>query len=206
MAPTGTTWAGTTTTGGAGGGSIVAQGSLSLYLTTAGGVCPAAPHWINVPFAAQGGQQTTASMKGATAIDGQDQMSISCSVKPTASGFDVTASLRSPAFEPTTHNPVNPTAVTLSTTIAAGQSAPGSVAVMDSKTVSQYESTNDMGQPAPTCMFSVQPAAAGDQLGVAAGRIWASVACAKFRDPTSPDLSETCAITQGHIVLENCAR
>jgi hypothetical protein len=206
MAPT------TTTTGGAGGGaSASAQGALSLYLTTVpnampGVACPSSPHWVNVPFTSHGGQQTTGSMKGAIGVDGTDQIAISCSVKKASNGFDVSASLHSPAIDPVSGSPVNPTLVTLSTSIAEGQTAPGTVTVLDSKTASQYESANEAGMAGATCTFSVAPLQPGDQLGVTDGRIWAGVTCPKFRDTASSDLNEACAITTGYFVLENCAR
>jgi hypothetical protein len=171
-----------------------------------GVACPASPHWVNVPFARQGGEQTTASTKATSAIDGQDGTSISCTVRATANGFDVNATLKAPAVDPSTNQPVNPTRVTLSTSIAAGQTAPGSVGIQDNATATGFTSTNDTGQSDSTCTFSVKPAGPGDQLGITAGRIWASVSCPKFRDPASSNLNEVCAIGTGHVVLENCAR
>jgi hypothetical protein len=187
----------------------VSQGALSLYLSTVatpGAACLATPHWVNVPFATQGGQQTTASAKGPIGVDGQDQIAIACTVKEASGGFDVSASLKSPAVDPATGSPRNPTLVTLLTSIAAGQSAHGSVSVMDDKTASTFSSVDEAGMVGPTCTFSVQPSQPGDHLGVAAGRIWASVMCPRFRDPTSPSPDEICAITQGYFVLENCSQ
>jgi hypothetical protein len=200
----------TTTTGGAGGGTGAAsQGALSLYLssaTTPGAACPAFSHWVNVPFATQGGQQTSASAKGPIGVDGKDQIVISCTVKQASGGFDVSASLTSPTIDPATGSPGNPTSVALSTSIAAGQSAQGSLSVMDDKTAVSYASVDQTGVRGPTCTFSVQPSQPGDQLGVAAGRIWASVMCPMFKDPASSIPDEICAIRQGYFVLENCSR
>jgi hypothetical protein len=206
MAPTpGTT---TTTTGG-GGGVPVSQGALSVYLTNVanampGIVCPAGVHWINVPFAAVGGQRTTATMKGSSAVDGVDQMVVTCAVKEASGVFAVSASLRSPALDPATGSPVNPTLVTLSTSIAAGQMAMGLLTVQDNKTATPFSSVDDTGMPGGTCTFSVEPLLPTDQLAVAPGRIWASVTCPKVRDPQSSNLDEMCAITTGYMVLENC--
>jgi|SRR5579859_1490588 len=189
------------------------QAAVSIYLTTsvnamAGVSCPASPHWVNVPFAKGGGQQVFAHTKNATAIDNQDQMSVSCTVKDNGGPFEVNATLKSPATDPVTGMPVNPTNVTLQTTITAGQSATGTVTVLDNTTATTYSSADAMsGAAAPTCMFSVvPPATASDPPNVAAGRIWASVNCPSFRDPGSSNLKETCSITNGYIVLENCGQ
>src|SRR4051794_40846659 len=85
---------GGTGAGGAGGAGPTSQASASLYLTTfanpmAGMACPASPHWVNVPFAAAGGQQAFANMKGTSAVDGVNDVSISCTVKPSGGMFDV---------------------------------------------------------------------------------------------------------------------
>jgi hypothetical protein len=153
----------------------------------------------------QGGEQTTASTKATSAIDGKDQNEISCSVKPTPNGFEVNASLRTLGVD-TNGLPVNPATVTLSTTIAADQTAPGTVTVGDNHTSTTYRSVNDAGQADATCTFSVHPAQPGEQLGVAAGRIWASFVCPKFKDPLNDGPNEMCAILPGHVALENCAQ
>jgi hypothetical protein len=209
MAPTPGTK--TTTTGGGGGGGGVpsAQGALSLYLTSVANpmpvvTCPAGAHWINVPFAALGGQQTTATTKGSSAVDGVDQIAVTCAVKEASGVFAVSASLRSPALDPATGSPVNPTLVTLSTSIAAGQMAMGLLTVQDNKTATSFSSVNDTGMPEQTCTFSVEPLLPTDQVAVAPGRIWASVTCRKIRDPESLNLNEMCAIATGYVVLENC--
>src|ERR1043165_8934671 len=57
-----------------------AQGSASLHLTataaTPTAVCIPGAHWINVPYAAQGGQHVSASSTGALAVDGESQMNV----------------------------------------------------------------------------------------------------------------------------------
>jgi hypothetical protein len=184
------------------------QASVSLYLTTyqnamAGMACPASPHWVNVPDAA-GGQQTTADRRGGTAIDGQDSAGVTCTVKDNGGTFSVSASLKAPATDPTTGKPINPTLVTLQTTIPADGTAQGIVSIQDAKTTSQYSSADDMGRSAPTCNFSVHKLKDTDQLAVAAGRIWANVTCPRFRDPQSSNINEICSIGSGYVVLENC--
>jgi hypothetical protein len=192
--------------------SPAAQGAASLYLTTVTGtmvtMCPAGAHWVNVPFNSTRAQQTSARAKGAVAIDGQDQMSVECTVKDTGGGvFAVSASLSSPAFDSSNPpNPVAPTHITLSTTIGTDATATGAVSITDEKTLTAYQSADDNGRAAETCQFSVHPGTANDQLGIAAGRMWASVSCPKFRDPQFTDLSQVCAISPGYVVLENCAQ
>jgi hypothetical protein len=204
--PTGTT----TTTTGTGGGNPVAQAAASIYLTTApnamaGVACPATPHWVNVPFVASGGQQVWTMNKGSqAAVDGEEGASINCTVKASGDVFDVSASLSSPATNPTTGMPVSPTLVTLSTSIAPDGQSKGTLAIQDNRTTAAYQSVNDMGVADATCTFSVKPNTATDQLAVAPGRIWATVTCPSFRDPTSSNLNEMCSIGSGVIVLENC--
>jgi hypothetical protein len=184
------------------------QGAVSLYLTTftgsmAGIACPASPHWVNIPDA-PGGQQNTADHKGAVAVDGQDQAGITCTVKDTGGPFSVSASLKVPAKDPTTGMAVNPTLVTLQTTISPDSGAQGTVTILDAKTASTYSSTNDAGQADATCMFSVKKLKDSDGLGIAPGRIWASVNCPRFRDTGSSNLNEVCSVSSGFAILENC--
>jgi hypothetical protein len=157
-----------------------------------------------VPFHPNGGQQTTSSMKGLIAVDGAEGMSVTCTVRETNGAFQVSASLRSPAADRVTGAPLTPTIVTLMTTIAAGQTASGTVTLQDYQTTTAYSSVNEMGLPGATCEFSVAPLQANDQLGVAPGRLWASVECPRFRDPQSSNANEVCSIGAGNLVLENC--
>jgi len=201
---------GTSTTG-TGGASPSAQASASLFLTTVPNamrvaVCPVGvQYWVNIPFVAAGSQQVTTMNKGPqAAIDGVDGASISCTVKASGDVFDVSALLRSPATNPMTGAPVASTMVSLSTSIAADGESKGTLTVQDERTANPYQSVNDMGLPAATCTFSVKRPTTNDQLAVAPGRIWASVVCPSFRDPTSANLAEICSIGPGVIVLENC--
>jgi len=179
-----------------------AQGAASLHVTVSttapAPFCLPGAHWVNVPSSTQGGQQTTASSKGALAVDGEAQMTVECSVKTSGSEFDVSATLKSPA---TSQNGglTNPTIVLLTTTIAPDQSdAIGTLSVQDDPSVTTYTSRD--------CAFSVHPAAAGDQLGIAPGRIWASVKCPTLRDEQSSNTSDVCQIESGYFVLETCTQ
>jgi hypothetical protein len=169
-----------------------------------GMACPASPHWVNVPDAS-GGQQHSASSKGAVAIDGQDQAAITCTVRDNGAGaFQVSASMKVPATDPQTMKPVNPTLVTFSTTIPSDGNATGILTIQDNRTVTPYSSADDMGMTGATCNFSVHPNSMADQLAIAPGRMWASVTCPKFRDPMSSNALEVCSIGSGFVILENC--
>jgi len=184
------------------GGSVgpAAQGALSLYLTTKSDVpgtfCAPVTHWINVPFAASGGQHTTATNKGALAIDGEGGMAVSCKIESAGPKFAVSATLKSPATD-STGGALNPVLVSLATTIGPDESgATGHVGILDDKTATEY-----LGDP---CSFSVHPMVNGDQLGIAAGHAWASVTCPTIRDPLSNDTQAVCQIATGYFLLENC--
>jgi len=181
------------------------QGAASLYLNTTnavvGSFCPASVHWVNVPFAKAGGQQTSATAKGALAVDGEAEMGVTCSVRANGSAFDVAADLRSPAFDTTTTppTPVNPTIIAIQTNIADDQAgAQGTVSVKDAKSGTEYGSS--------ACTFTVKHVNPSDALGVAPGRFWASVACPSVRDSLNQDPMAVCQIGPGFVVLENCAQ
>jgi hypothetical protein len=178
-----------------------AQASVSLHLiatTTPGSLCLPGAHWVNIPFATLGGQQMTASSRAGVAVDGNGQMAVECSVVSAGSQFAVTANLESPATTES-GSPLNPTYVQLRTTIAADQAdATGTVSLQDDQSGTTYA--------AQDCTFSVHPAAAGDQLGVAPGQIWASVVCHTVRDEQSSNQSDVCQIESGYFALENCAQ
>jgi len=187
-----------------------AQGAASLDMTTVTGPmigsCPPGAHWINVPFSPTRAQQTSATSKGALGVDGQNQVAISCTVRDNGAGaFTVSASFKAPATDPT-GKVLDPTLITLSTTLGTDQSAPGSLTVKDSITGTTFSSVDDTGQGAPTCNFSVHRLQTTDLLEVAAGRAWASVTCPRIRDTMSSNLGEACAVSPGFFVLENCAQ
>jgi hypothetical protein len=187
-----------------------AQGAMSLDMTTTVGpmlgICPPGAHWINVPFSPTRAQQTSATSKGALGVDGQNQVAISCTVRDNGGGvFGVSGSLKAPATDPN-GMAVNPTQITLSTTLGSDQSALGSLTVKDNATGTFFSSVDDQGQAAATCMFSVHRLQMTDQLDIAAGRIWGSVTCPRIRDTGSSNAAEVCAISPGFFVLENCGQ
>jgi len=184
------------------------QASVSLYLTTytnamAGMACPASPHWVNVPDAPSG-QQAFTDHKGGTAIDGQDQAAVTCTVRDTGGPFSVSASLKVPASDPATGKALNPTLVTFQTTISPDTAAQGIVTIQDAKTTSPYSSSDEAERAASTCTFSVHKLKDTDQLAIAPGRMWASVNCPRFRDTQSSNINEICSIASGIVILENC--
>jgi hypothetical protein len=124
-------------------------------------------------------------------------MGVTCSVKANGSVFDVSGTLRSPATD-AKGIPVNPTLITIRTSLDMNQPAPGAMSIQDDKTGTMYSSE--------ACTFSAQPLEAGDQRAVTAGRVWVSVICPKFSDPSNPDVNAVCEVSPGFIVLENCAQ
>ena len=186
--------------------SPASQGALSVYLNApsnsmVGTSCAPGAHWINVPFSSAGGQQINASNKGNLAVDGVAEMGVSCTVKDNGSGgFNVSGTMKSPAFDPQGNRRPTSTLVTFRTTVAPGQAgAVGELTLQDDKTGpgAIYQSS--------ACIYSVHPVQATDHLEVAPGKMWAQVTCPMFRDMSSSDAGAVCQIESGFIVLENCA-
>jgi hypothetical protein len=178
------------------------QASVSLRMSAASmpatASCTPGAHWVNLPYASARGQQTSATSRGAVAVDGQDQMSVKCTVKDNGAGaFSVDAVLKSPATS-STGAPVSPTNLTLSATIAPDQgNAMGSVTIQDADTANSFVSTD--------CVFNVHAQRAGiDQLAIAPGRVWAAVKCPTLRELNASDPNAVCQVESGFAVLENC--
>jgi hypothetical protein len=174
-----------------------AQGAASIHFgKTATDLCNPGIHVANAPYLRQGGQVVTGTASPAyKLVDGQDGGQVTCRVAPSGGGYSVSGSLASPAQ--------NAAGMTLQSTIidisipsiAENQSgAKGSLTVNDDKTQSTYQSGQD------GCVFSVS----GQQLGIAPGRIWASVTCAHLSDPLNGS-GATCS-ADGYFVLENCSQ
>src|SRR5262245_50264202 len=86
-----------------------AQGAVSLYMGPAqGGTCSAGSHYVNAPYVARGGQQTTGKLVPGKAVDGEGGSSVSCSVKPNGGKYSFSASISVPAVD-TTGKTVAPT-------------------------------------------------------------------------------------------------
>jgi hypothetical protein len=84
--------------------------------------------------------------------------------------------------------------------------ATGNVTIIDDKTGTTYQPSDEQGHAGSTCQFSVHPPTTNASLGIAAGRMWASVTCPRFRDPLFTDQGMVCAISPGYVVLENCSQ
>jgi hypothetical protein len=158
--------------------------------------CPPARHWVNVPSElgktpSQMSQKTSAADHGPTAVNNQDGNVIKCTVKPKGSGFDVT--LEATGYAEIDSKKVNPSTVHMRIPqIGSGDtSAAGTMTVQDYASLTRYESTQ--------CSYSVQ----GDNRGIDAGKIWASVSCEYLSDLSSPGAN--CNVDTGFFVFENCA-
>jgi len=173
------------------------QAVVSLHVAQLGSgsnlSCTPGPHWASVPYNPLGGQQVSATSAGARALDGENGMTVKCTVAPAGDKFKVTANLVSPAVN--AGNTLTPTTIVFSTTIGAGEEgAPGRLEQQnDDKTEASYR--------ADACSFSVKPGP-GERLQIEPGRVWGSFTCTKLSDPGDP--GSGCRVDQGYFVLENC--
>jgi hypothetical protein len=175
-----------------------AQGAISVHLqgSLSGGACSASPHWVNAPFNKTGTPVVDGANATTKAIDGENQMAVSCSVRPTGDKFAVNGEITSPAVDQN-NNPVDPTIIHVTTTIGAGESmAKGSISLSDEKTGTFYSSSD--------CTVSVVSVMMTDRLAVEAGKIWARMTCVNVVDVNNPDPNTRCEIDSGYFVLENC--
>jgi hypothetical protein len=179
-----------------------AQASVSLHVapprspTTAGAKCTPGPHAVYAPFltSAEITQQTTATFGGPRAVDGEGSMKVSCSVRSSGSGFDVSGQVTSPAKD-AQGMAIQPTSVFISTSLAKDAvDAPGTLRLQDSFTSTAYDASK--------CKFTVQPAA-GEKLAVDSGKIWARVACTELTD--LHDVSGSACDVDGYFIFEKCA-
>jgi hypothetical protein len=168
------------------------QGSVSVALvspSSVGNQCPN-QHTINVPYdAMKSGATTTASSRPSPAIDGEGGQTIACKVQASGAGFAVSGTLYSPG---------NGATVEISVVIGAGQeNVAGAVTVTDGANRMQI----DDRYPPSTCTFSVKPGA-GENLNIAAGRVWGKVTCTNLGLRSS--VSEACNLGNSYFILENC--
>jgi hypothetical protein len=142
-------------------------------------------------------QRTKATDPGPKAVNNQDGDKVTCSVKPKGSGFTVSAEAYGHAEIDDINNTkkaINPSIVRFTIPqIGQGDTgATGILSLQDHASLARYESTQ--------CQFSTE----GGELGVAAGKIWASVRCEMLSDIKSPGAN--CMIDTGFFVFENCAQ
>jgi hypothetical protein len=192
-----------TGTDGDGTGPPAAQASLSLHVQEYDSMdpahtmdrCPPSRHWVNVPFQRERGpttqtQQTSNVDAPFKAVNNQGGNSISCTVRPNGSAFQVTADAT--GYAETTEQKLNPSVVHIRiSSIGDGDSsAMGTLSLQDAASSVTYSSDQ--------CTFSTQ----GGALGVADGRIWAAVKCENLADLASP--GSVCQVDAGVFVFENC--
>jgi len=181
-----------------------AQGGVSVFLEQYDDMdpvygkrdCPPYRHWLNIPYDhdhTPGSQrQLTDKVSAIKAVNNQDGDSVSCSVKPSGSGFVVKGDAT--AYAESAGTKYRPSIVHIRITqIAPGDTnSKGMLTVQDEQSLNPY--TSDL------CTFSVQ----GDSLGVAAGRIWGSLRCEGLTDTSIPD--SACLVDMGFFLFENCAQ
>ncbi|HEX9297074.1 MAG TPA: hypothetical protein VF881_14625 [Polyangiaceae bacterium] len=174
------------------------QGAISVHLqgSLSGGTCSPGAHWVNAPFNKAGTPLVDATTVQARAVDGENQMAVNCSVKPSGDKFSVNGEITSPAVD-ANNNPVDPTIIHVTTTIGAGETAAkGSISLSDERTGTFYSSSE--------CTVSVVGTIMPNQLAVEAGKIWARITCLNVIDPSNNDPGTRCEIDSGYFVLENC--
>jgi hypothetical protein len=157
------------------------------------------PHWSNAPATAVDAAQTTATATAAgLVVDSVGGAVVTCSVVAAGQAYVVTGEIHS-----ATSDGANWTDVAVSVTIDNENDAQGTVYITDQKSQFTFSSDTAIVPPKPGCTFSAH--AQNDQLGVAPGRLWASVRCAHLNDNRNRAAQE-CQIASGFVVLENCLR
>jgi hypothetical protein len=158
--------------------------------------CPPSRHWVNVPYDRDrpptSQKQLTDGNNATRAVNNQDGNKVTCSVRPSGSGFKVTASAS--AYAESNEIKYKPSIVNIAIpNISAGQdNAAGQLSIQDDASLVLYTTSQ--------CLFSVQ----GEQLGVDAGKIWGRVRCEALADEKSPGAA--CQVDTGYFVFENCAQ
>jgi hypothetical protein len=159
--------------------------------------CPPSRHWVNVPYDSDHqptnqSQMTTSDVADHKAVNNQDGNTVTCSVKPTGSTFNVSANASGYALN--MGKKYNPSTVHLRIpSIGSGDSnATGTLSLLDDASVNTYSTEQ--------CTYSVQ----GGSMGVEGGRIWGSIHCENLADPESPGAN--CQVDTGFFVFENCGQ
>ncbi len=158
--------------------------------------CPPSRHWVNVPYDRDrpptSQKQLTDGNQATRAVNNQDGNKVTCAVRPSGSGFKVTAS--GSAYAESDGTKYKPSIVNISIpNISSGQdNATGFLSIQDDASIVLYETTQ--------CNFSVQ----GESLGVDAGKNLGRVRCVALADDSSPGAA--CQVDTGYFVFENCAQ
>jgi hypothetical protein len=184
--------------------SPAARGAASLQWATSTlnsktPQCVPGPHWSNAPVAASDQPQTSASEAGdGFVVDGEQGGVVRCSVLQQGQGYLVHGEIRSTSPDGTLW-----TEVGLSVAIDGENDAQGTLYITDQQSEFTFSSDTAIVPPKPGCTFSAN--AAGTQLGVGPGWLWASVQCPHINDNRNRAAQE-CQIPSGFIVLQNCLR
>jgi len=182
------------------------QGSLSLHVQEYDGTldpthamdrCPPGRHWVNIPYQRERepstqSQQTSDSVPGTKAVDGQDGNSVACSVKANGNAFAVSVDANGYAATPEVVRKPSIVHIRIPSIAPSSTAAAGTLTMQDDASLVTYTSSK--------CTFSTQ----GGSLGIDAGRIWASVQCEDLIDPATPGAA--CQLSSGFFLFENCAK
>ena len=162
-----------------------AQGAASIHVgQRTGQNCPTLAHLANAPDPPRGQSQNVSATEVKNKAVDREGAQVRCKVKPAGGSFQVEASIS-----------VGNVSFSVDTTVADGQSnAQGSATEQDAETEVTLTS-----QDVP-CTIGVK----GNELGVAAGRIWGKIECTKVVDARSP--GNECAIDYGFFLFENCSQ
>ncbi|MEZ4222683.1 MAG: hypothetical protein R3B13_17205 [Polyangiaceae bacterium] len=157
-----------------------AQGGLSLSVDASSSPPSGASCTIQAHTASIGQPPPDAANPGGRVVDGQDGASVTCAVRPSASGFDVTGIISRAGIS-----------FGIQGKVAADGTGTADVTYFDPASAITLKS------PASTpCQLSAPQAST-----VSAGRIWAGIQCPGLAGEATPALY--CA-GQGHLILENC--
>jgi hypothetical protein len=135
---------------------------------------------------------------GGFVVDGEQGGVVRCSVLQQGQGYVVKGEIRSTSPDGTLW-----TEVGLSVAIDGENDAQGTLYITDQQSEFTFSSDTAIVPPKPGC--TVSATAAGSQLGVGPGWLWASVQCPHINDNRNRAAQE-CQIASGFIVLQNCLR
>jgi hypothetical protein len=158
--------------------------------------CSPRRHWVNIPYQRDREmesqtQHTSENDAPVFAVSGESGDQLHCRVAPRGTAFEVSAEV--PGYAEVDGRKLRPTLTRFSiTAISTDQNdAIGRLTIQDDATLSEL---TDEG-----CVFSTR----GGALGVAPGRIWATVKCEYLEPRSTP--GQACRVDAGAFILESCA-
>jgi hypothetical protein len=161
--------------------------------------CVPGPHWSNAPVSSSNAPEASANVvTGGFVVNGRQGGTVMCSVVQQGQGYLVSGEIHSASPDGALWTDVG-----LSVTIDGENVAQGSLYVTDQVSQVAFSSDTAIVPPKPGCTVSIY--AAESELGVAPGRVWASIQCPHMNDNRNRAAQE-CQIASGFIVLENCLR